>query len=320
MSAFRPLAGLVAGLVAVTSPLTSFAAVPVPTANMGVSVSYSTGNKPLDRMLSEYESSVRSKGDSAKLNGFLRESSGFKDRKISDSLRDELLKNRLDGVAKTTLSAELPQKITSDSDRKAVLKGLVSSMRKGVDSDYRVIVRTSLTKAELTDALAVFGQAKATFLSSASGKDQYEIVFPSSGRYAKFLGSKLDGGEVPTSLFDGVEIVKPFVVEGTFSTGSYLAGEYLSSMWGIAKIGAQDYQYGLSLKQKVKVGVIDTGISLAHSDLKANIAVNAGEIAGNGVDDDKNGYVDDVSGYNFYAGKPSADDDHGHGTHVAGVI
>lgn len=117
-----------------------------------------------------------------------------------------------------------------------------------------------------------------------------------------------------------MEIVKPFVVEGTFSTGAYLAGEYLSSMWGIAKLGAQDYQYGLSLKPKVKVGVIDTGISLAHSDLKGNIAVNAGEIAGNGIDDDKNGYVDDVSGYNFYAGKPSADDDHGHGTHVAGVI
>lgn len=125
---------------------------------------------------------------------------------------------------------------------------------------------------------------------------------------------------MPSTLFDGVEIVKPFVVEGTFSTGTYLAGEYLSSMWGVTKLGAQDYQYGLSLKAKVKVGVIDTGISLTHSDLKANIAVNTGEIAGNGIDDDKNGYVDDVSGYNFYGGKPSADDDHGHGTHVAGVI
>lgn len=122
---------------------------------------------------------------------------------------------------------------------------------------------------------------------------------------------------VPETLVEGVEIVKPFVVEGAVSTGAYLKGESLSSMWGIAKIGAQNYQYGLSLQPKVKVGVIDTGVSLSHPDLKPNVFVNAGEIAGNGVDDDKNGYVDDVSGYNFYARTPNADDDHGHGTHVA---
>ena len=187
MSAFRSFSGFVAGLVAVTTPLSSFAAVPAPSANMGVSMTYSTGNKPLDRMLSEYESAVRSKGDSAKLNGFLRESSGFKDRKISDSLRDELLKNRIDTVSKASLSSEIPSKITSASDRKTALDGLVSSMRKGADSSYRLIVRTSLTKADLTDALAVFGDARATYLSSSSGKDQYEITFPNSGRYAKFL-------------------------------------------------------------------------------------------------------------------------------------
>lgn len=117
-----------------------------------------------------------------------------------------------------------------------------------------------------------------------------------------------------------MEIVKPFVVESVVSTGAYLAGENLSSMWGMSKIGAVNYQYGLSLKPRVKVAVIDTGVSLSHPDLKPNIFVNSAEIAGNGVDDDKNGYVDDVSGYNFYARTPNADDDHGHGTHVAGVI
>lgn len=100
---------------------------------------------------------------------------------------------------------------------------------------------------------------------------------------------------MPTSLFEGVEIVKPFVVESVVSTGAYLAGENLSSMWGMSRIGAVNYQYGLSTKAKVKVGVIDTGVSLSHPDLKPNVFVNSTEIAGNGVDDDKNGYVDDVS-------------------------
>lgn len=193
-------------------------------------------------------------------------------------------------------------------------------MRKGAN-DYRLFIRTSLTRSELESALAAFGAAKLSEpLRAPDGKDQYEIVFPNSGRYAKFLGTGLDKGEIPTSLFEGVEIVKPFVVEGLVSTGTYLAGEKLSSTWGISKIGAQDYQYGLSQRAKVKVAILDTGVALSHPDLASNIAVNAGEIAGNGVDDDRNGYADDVRGYNFYARSGNADDDHGHGTHIAGVI
>lgn len=54
---------------------------------------------------------------------------------------------------------------------------------------------------------------------------------------------------------------------------------------------------------KVIVAVIDTGVDIYHEDLKDNIWTNAKEIAGNGIDDDKNGYVDDVHGWNFLGGK-----------------
>jgi cell wall-associated protease len=55
--------------------------------------------------------------------------------------------------------------------------------------------------------------------------------------------------------------------------------------------------------QTVVVAVIDSGIDIAHEDLKDKIWINADEVAGNGLDDDKNGYVDDVHGWNFIGGK-----------------
>ena len=68
------------------------------------------------------------------------------------------------------------------------------------------------------------------------------------------------------------------------------------------------------------VAVIDTGIDESHPDLAANLWSNPGEIAGNGVDDDRNGFVDDVRGWDFVHDDNDPSDDNGHGTAVAGVI
>lgn len=70
----------------------------------------------------------------------------------------------------------------------------------------------------------------------------------------------------------------------------------------------------------VIVAVIDTGVDYSHLDLRNNIWINTAEIPGNGIDDDGNGYIDDVYGWNFVGDNNDPKDDNGHGTHVAGII
>lgn len=68
------------------------------------------------------------------------------------------------------------------------------------------------------------------------------------------------------------------------------------------------------------VAVFDTGIDWTHPDLAANVWTNPGEIGGDGIDNDRNGFIDDIRGWDFVQDDNNPMDTDGHGTHVSGTI
>ncbi len=103
----------------------------------------------------------------------------------------------------------------------------------------------------------------------------------------------------------------------------------IKQAWGLKKSDAARAWSVTQGSSNTVVAVIDTGIDEQHEDLKTNLWNNPGETgldangkdkATNGIDDDENGFIDDVHGWNFVSNNNKLDDNHGHGTHIAGII
>ncbi len=103
----------------------------------------------------------------------------------------------------------------------------------------------------------------------------------------------------------------------------------IKQAWGLKKSDAARAWSVTQGSRDAIVAVIDTGIDEFHEDLKKNLWTNEGESgtdrfgknkATNGIDDDNNGFVDDIHGWNFVSNNNRLTDNHGHGTHIAGII
>ncbi len=119
-----------------------------------------------------------------------------------------------------------------------------------------------------------------------------------------------------------VELAEPNYVVYTLAQGDEYTGEPLYSMqWGLPAIGMpQLWQKPIVSSKRPVIAILDTGVDITHPDLVDNIWTNAHESEGEEeVDDDGNGYADDLHGYDFVNQTGRLGDWNGHGTHCAGI-
>lgn len=167
-------------------------------------------------------------------------------------------------------------------------------------------------------------------LRGLSGQFQVESHLGANGLFHLRSDSVVSYEAVMQSLstLAGFLYVEPDLA---LSTPAIPSDSLLNDQWSLnntgqtggvvdADIDAPEAWESTQGSSSVIVGVVDTGIDYLHPDLASNIWVNPGEIAGNLLDDDGNGYVDDVHGYDFYFNDSDPMDLIGHGTHVAGTI
>jgi subtilisin family serine protease len=189
---------------------------------------------------------------------------------------------------------------------------------------HRVSYLVAMNLLILLQSLQPFSKSQAKELESNFSKGSPQLHFPA----------------LPQEIVARIE-GKPQTKESLNSQVDPL----LNQQWGLADIGFFDSFTPLiqpvrvqvnSCSNQIVVAVVDTGIDYTHNDLKNNIWINPGESGPwmpkdpnsttcrdkscNGIDDDGDGFIDDVVGWDFVNNQPLPYDTHGHGTHIAGII
>lgn len=162
-----------------------------------------------------------------------------------------------------------------------------------------------------------------------------------SNQFAVIIAKDLKSARSLLAADDRVAYAEPNYIYRALDVNSTAASPTndakMNLLWGMQNTGQTDaagqvgkagsdinvvpvWNEGITGSKNVKVAIIDTGVDYTHTDLQANILKNSAEVAGDGIDNDGNGFIDDVYGWNFADNIANGMDDHNHGTHCAGTI
>lgn len=211
-------------------------------------------------------------------------------------------------------SAAAPGSISQDAN--FVAKEVLVKFKTGTDDDVRTAVLSrigaSVKERIVTKAMEKFG-------------DTEGLTLVSTPMAALDAISRLQGmAEIEYAEPNFIYTHKATSNDPYYTDGS-LWGMYGSTTTPANQFGSQAgaaWAGGNTGSSTIVIGVIDEGVMYFHEDLEANMWKNPGEIADNGVDDDGNGYIDDVYGWDFDGNDNTTFDgsQDDHGTHVAGTI
>jgi len=169
---------------------------------------------------------------------------------------------------------------------------------------------TVLSQLSVKSAEALFAGSAWYSLALNEGEDTVEAV-----RYFRALG-----------CFDEVDYDYVMKADGEVQSVDISSNTYADQLTYLETMGVKKgWESNLNNGKTpggspdVIIAIIDTGVDYNHLDLRNNIWVNSAEIPDNGIDDDGNGYVDDIHGWDCVGDDNDPMDDNGHGTHVAGI-